>query len=139
MERINLFITKEQKQTLNILKKTHQISYSTIVDLIAFHYYVNPYTRNLITIDSNIRQPKQEYKKTSIKVKNEYQLNAKTINNALQVYMLKMDKDPNNKDFYSQIRNKINHAFQDTYDEWYNYNSFCHMKERYQKENTKNE
>ena len=135
MERINIYLSKEQKQTLNILKKTHQVSWSTIIDLIAFHYYVNPYTRDKMLIDTNIRAPHTEYYRTSIKIKNEYKLKPQTINNALQMYFLKMDKDPHDKEFYIKMRNNLNHAFQDAYDEWWNYNAFCHMKDRYNREN----
>ena len=135
MDKINIYISKEQKQTLNVLKKTHQISWSTIIDLIVFHYYVNPFTREQMLIDTDIRQQKEMYYRTSIRIKNEYKLKAKQINNALQMYFLKMDKDPQNPDFYIQMRNNLNHSFQNAYDEWWNYNAFCHMKDRYNREN----
>lgn len=135
MKKINIYVTQEQKKLLNILKNTHRVSFSTITDKITFTYYVNPYTRQLMCIDTKIKQPGQKYKKTSVNLKNEYDLTEKQINNALQIYFLKMDKDPNDKEFYGKIRNNINHALQDAYDPWYNYNEFCHMKERFEKEN----
>ena len=88
-----------------------------------------------MTIETTIRKPNSKYKKTSVNLKNEYDLTEKQINNALQIYLLKMDKDPQDENFHSKVRNNINHMFQETYDPWYSYNDYCRMKKRFEREN----
>lgn len=134
--KINIYLTQKQKQILRIIGKTHNISMSTAIDIISTQYYMADYTRQLMCIDTcmykSYKQPK-----TSIKIRNMYALKTREINNAVVIFCEKLDKDPNNPIFFEKMRNKLNHEFQDAIDPWVHYHEFCHMKQRYERENNK--
>ena len=134
--KMDLFLTPEQKHLLRVIGKTHNLSISTIVDIIATQYWMHEYTRQLMQIDTTMYKTYNQ-PKTCVKLRNMYELKTRQINNAVVIYCQKLDKDPNDSKFHEKIRNKLNHEFQDAIDPWVNYHAYCHMAQRYERENKK--
>jgi len=144
MKRINIFLNKEERQVLEHIKKVHSLSFSTITDIIVRTYWTfDPYVKAIKEYSNSIQWLTKKRNKTSIKLKNIWQLTDREINCALLFYIYKMDlnlkdkylTDKEMKKIYDVSRKAINKEFQTTIDNWANYNAFCRMKERYQREN----
>jgi len=131
----NIYLTNEQKQHFLKLKKANQVSYSTITETICGCYYVIDQLRELMKSDINYKT-NEKYYKTSVNLKNIWNLTPKQINQAIQMFFAKVEKNiPNQDNLYSKTRNKINRILQNTYDEFYNYNTYIRMRERYKNAN----
>lgn len=145
MKRINIYLTKQEENELRKIRKIHHLSFSSIIDIIANQYFTfKPYADD-INFYSQLEKLTVGRRKTTIKTKNIYGLKERQINNALYYYIYNRDKTcPNmpqkERDYmFKHIRSQINKQFQTTIDEWSNYNQFCRMKERYERENKRTE
>ena len=83
--KMDLFLTAEQKHLLRVIGKTHNISISTIVDIIATQYWMQDYTRQLMQIDTTMYKTYNQ-PKTCVKLRNMYELKTRQINNAIVIY-----------------------------------------------------
>lgn len=127
-KRIFVFVTKDHYKTLMDLKYKYRLSFGYIIRIIAFEIsLIKPL--DLICQDKPLYHT-SKWRKTSLKVENQSEnskYNAKYYNNALIIYLDKLDKQLLDEKIYQKWRNDLNNKFATTQDPLWQYNEFYRM------------
>lgn len=139
MKPLNIYLSKKDKKELNDMRNKYHLSYSTIADILGFHYQFLFERKEL---EETYIYGREELK-TSIKPKYRYEVERKTVfyTNVLTMYLRKDTKKQLEKigkwdeKKFTKLMNKISKELQDTYEENWNGNLITRSFVRFIKKN----
>lgn len=144
---INIYLTKDERKQLDIIKSKYQLSLTTITDILCFETY---HTFIQLGNEEQIRKLTEEYiykngAKTSIKKPNVMKSNgifkdtkkkSRFATNVLKIYLYKDIKNyTEDKELISSFYNKVNEKMTKTQDQYWNYNNYLRNFMRTLKDN----
>lgn len=146
MKSINVFLNKEERKQIDLIKNKYQLSLTTIANILAYetlHLFMQIGKKEQLTKEYIYKNEKNT--KTSIKKPKNSELTINMVDgkspsriytNAIKLYLKKeINKYCNDAKLKQDYYNKINKKFTTTKDEFYNYNQFIRTQRRYLREN----
>lgn len=140
MKPLNIYLSRKDKKELNELRMKYHISFSTIADILGYHF-LTLFTNEEIE-ESYIHNGKEEIK-TSIKPRKRYEINKPSVfyTNVLLMYLRKETKyylekcNRYDEKKYAKVMNKITTDMKNTYEENWNGNLITRSFVRFIKKN----
>lgn len=128
LNRITIFLERDDYIKLNNIKYKYHLSISTIAQIIYNFYLLSPIITDAC-INNHYYNTGKTCRKTTIKVNNKLMENeslnkTQFFNNALIIFIRDKTKDLLNTKDHEKVKNKIYACLQNTVDPFYDYNEF---------------